>query len=100
MREVDRERRLVGRRGEPVQVSTVLEGVVREGEERRGVVELDVAGEGRLSRREDGRSDGEKRDERARGGVRVEAAEAAKPQAETEHGEPDEQRHRELGCSR
>src|SRR5262249_3983856 len=47
--EVDGERRLVGGRGEPGEAMAVIHHTVRQREERRRVVELDAAGEGRLA---------------------------------------------------
>jgi len=94
--EVDRQRRLVGRRVEPVQLAAVLEHPIREGEKGRSVVELDVAGKRRLAGRKDRRSDGDERDEGAARGVRVDPAESAEAEPEAKHGESDEHRHREL----
>ena len=48
-----RQRRLVGRRREPGEVARVFHHAVGHREVRRGVVELDVAGEGRLARQDD-----------------------------------------------
>ena len=57
--EVDVERRLVGRRREPAQVAAVLHQPVGHRQPRGGVVELDVAGERRVTREHDrGREDG------------------------------------------
>ena len=70
-RERRRQRRLVGRGREPGEAAAVLHHAIGHREVRGGVVELDVAGEGRLPGEDDRR--GEHGERRHRGGNRREA---------------------------
>ena len=77
--QVDGERRLVRGRGEPVQVTSVLEGPIGQSEKGRAVVELDVAREGRFSRGDHGCAHREKRGERPGSRAPVETGERSPP---------------------
>ena len=69
--EVERERRLVGGGSETVEAAAVVHHPIREGEPRRGVVELDVAGKGCFTRERDGSRERGKHGDRARERPRV-----------------------------
>jgi hypothetical protein len=98
--EVERERRLVRRARETAEVTAVLHDPVRDRKPGRGVVQLDVTGEGCLARQDDGR--GEERKRPARGGDRPPVDRSSSPPGKRQRDAQRRERHdegnRELGC--
>src|SRR5207245_6177958 len=99
-RQVESERRLVRRRGEPVQVPAVLHDLIRDREPGGGVVELDVAGEADGARDHDRCSEGGEHGERRRDRPAVELPPLPGwREAKARYGEGDDQRNRKLSRS-